>query len=66
MALQITPGNTADSTVLDEITQHLRGKLYHCCVLQLSFPIRLPICASGLTIFRMVEIGGSRRCTGVA
>ena len=28
MALTITPGNTADSTVLDEITQHLRGKLY--------------------------------------
>jgi hypothetical protein len=28
MALRITPGNTADSTVLDEITQHLRGKLY--------------------------------------
>ncbi|MFL5253537.1 MAG: IS982 family transposase [Rhodopila sp.] len=28
MALKITPGNTADSTVLDEITQHLRGKLY--------------------------------------
>jgi len=28
MALKITPGNTADSTVLDEITRHLRGKLY--------------------------------------
>ena len=28
MALRITPGNTADSTVLDEITQHLAGKLY--------------------------------------
>jgi Transposase DDE domain len=28
MALKITPGNTADSTVLDEISQHLRGKLY--------------------------------------
>ena len=28
MALRITPGNTADSTVLDEITQHLKGKLY--------------------------------------
>ena len=28
MALKITPGNTADSTVLDEITQHLGGKLY--------------------------------------
>jgi hypothetical protein len=28
MALKITPGNTADSTVLDEITQHLMGKLY--------------------------------------
>ena len=28
MALQITPGNIADSTVLDEITQHLTGKLY--------------------------------------
>jgi hypothetical protein len=26
--LKITPGNTADSTVLDEITQHLAGKLY--------------------------------------
>ena len=28
MALKITPGNTADSTVLDEITRHLTGKLY--------------------------------------
>ncbi len=28
MALKITPGNTADSTVLDEITRHLRGKVY--------------------------------------
>jgi hypothetical protein len=28
MALKITPGNTADSTVLDEITRHLSGKLY--------------------------------------
>jgi hypothetical protein len=28
MALKITPGNTADSTVPDEITRHLRGKLY--------------------------------------
>ena len=28
MALTITPGNTADSTVLDAITQHLSGKLY--------------------------------------
>jgi Transposase DDE domain len=28
MALRITPGNTADSTVLDESTQHLSGKLY--------------------------------------
>jgi hypothetical protein len=28
MALRITPGNTADSTVLDEITQRLTGKLY--------------------------------------
>jgi hypothetical protein len=27
-ALKITPGNTADSTVLDEITQPLTGKLY--------------------------------------
>jgi len=26
MALKITPGNTADSTVLDEITQRLTGK----------------------------------------
>jgi IS5 family transposase len=28
MALTITPGNTADSTVLEKITQHLAGKLY--------------------------------------
>jgi hypothetical protein len=28
MALRITPGNTADSSVLDEITQHLVGKIY--------------------------------------
>jgi hypothetical protein len=28
MALKITPGNTADSTVLDDITRHLAGKLY--------------------------------------
>jgi len=29
LALKITPGNTVDSTVLDEITQHLSsGKLY--------------------------------------
>jgi hypothetical protein len=28
MAVKITPGNTADSTVLDEITRHLTGKLY--------------------------------------
>jgi hypothetical protein len=28
MALKITPGNTADSTVPDAITRHLRGKLY--------------------------------------
>jgi Transposase DDE domain len=28
MALRITPGHTADSTVLDAITQHLGGKLY--------------------------------------
>jgi Transposase DDE domain len=28
MALKITSGNTADSTVLDEITRHLAGKLY--------------------------------------
>ena len=28
VALKITPGNTADSTVLDEIAKHLRGKLY--------------------------------------
>ena len=27
MALRITPGNTADSTVLDEMTKHLTGKL---------------------------------------
>ena len=27
MALKITPGNTADSAVLDEITKHLAGKL---------------------------------------
>jgi hypothetical protein len=27
MALKITPGNTADSTVLDQITQHLSGKI---------------------------------------
>jgi hypothetical protein len=27
MALKITPGNTADSAVLDEITRHLTGKL---------------------------------------
>ena len=27
MALKITPGNTADSTALDAITRHLRGKL---------------------------------------
>ena len=27
MALKITPGNTADSSVLDEMTKHLRGKL---------------------------------------
>ena len=27
MALKITPGNTADSTVLDEMTRHLAGKL---------------------------------------
>jgi hypothetical protein len=24
----ITPGNTADSTVLEEMTRHLAGKLY--------------------------------------
>jgi hypothetical protein len=28
MALRITPGNTADSTVLDKISQNLTGKLY--------------------------------------
>ena len=28
LALKITPGNIADSTVLDEITQQLSGKLY--------------------------------------
>jgi hypothetical protein len=28
MTLRITPGNTADSTVLDQITQPLAGKLY--------------------------------------
>ncbi len=28
MALRITPGNTADSTVLDEVTRHLAGKPY--------------------------------------
>jgi hypothetical protein len=28
MALKITSGNIADSTVLEEITQHLKGKLY--------------------------------------
>jgi IS5 family transposase len=28
MALRITPGNIADSTVLDEISQHLAGKIY--------------------------------------
>jgi hypothetical protein len=28
MALKITPGNTADSTMLDEITQQLAGKIY--------------------------------------
>ncbi|HKG99882.1 MAG TPA: IS982 family transposase [Bradyrhizobium sp.] len=28
VALKITPGNPADSAVLDEITQHLAGKLY--------------------------------------
>src|SRR4051794_875206 len=31
-----------------------------------EFPIRLPTCASDLTIFRMAKIGGSRRCAGVA
>jgi hypothetical protein len=28
MALKITPGNIADSTVLEEMTKHLAGKLY--------------------------------------
>jgi IS5 family transposase len=28
VALRITPGNTADSTVLDAMTRHLAGKLY--------------------------------------
>ena len=28
VALRITPGNTADSAVLDEVTRHLAGKLY--------------------------------------
>jgi Transposase DDE domain len=28
VALRITPGNTADTTVLDEMTKHLAGKLY--------------------------------------
>jgi hypothetical protein len=28
MALKITPGNIADSTVLDEMTRQLVGKLY--------------------------------------
>ena len=28
MALKITPGNTADSAVLDDMTKHLAGKLY--------------------------------------
>ena len=28
MALKITPGNRADSTILDQITQHLAGQLY--------------------------------------
>jgi len=28
VALKITPGSTADSTVLDRMTQHLAGKLY--------------------------------------
>ena len=28
VALRITPGNTADSTVLDEVTRPLAGKLY--------------------------------------
>ena len=26
--MKITPGNTADSTVLDEMTKHLASKLY--------------------------------------
>ena len=28
MALKITSGNTADSTVLEDITRHLTGKIY--------------------------------------
>ena len=28
VALKITPGNTADSTVLDDMTRHLTGKVY--------------------------------------
>ena len=28
VALKITPGNTADNAVLDEMTKHLAGKLY--------------------------------------
>jgi transposase len=28
VALKITPGNTADSTVLDQMTQRMAGKLY--------------------------------------
>lgn len=28
MAFKITPGNTADSDVLDDISRHLMGKLY--------------------------------------
>jgi hypothetical protein len=28
VALRITPGNTADSAVLDEVTRHQAGKLY--------------------------------------
>jgi hypothetical protein len=28
MALKITPGNTADAAVLDEMTKHLAGKVY--------------------------------------
>ncbi|MFL5286340.1 MAG: SPFH domain-containing protein [Rhodopila sp.] len=35
-------------------------------ILQLSFLIRLPICASYLMVFRMVDVGGSRRCVGLA